>query len=94
MTPEKHQQMLNESAVLGEADFVEWQKTNPCSCGRVHKGDYGLYDYWHHMCPHTYPRTNLMDDVPGAEPEWMCGMCGLADFDSQYQPDQTPGRAA
>ena len=45
----------------------------PCRCGETHKGDYGIYDYGHHMCFHDkYPLTWLEKPISA-----MCIQCGM-----------------
>jgi len=58
-----------------DADF-NWNATRyecDCGCGRVWEGDYALYDYMSHVCPHTFGVVDIgEDDILSP----MCAWCG------------------
>lgn len=47
----------------------------PCRCGKTHRGDYGIYDFGHHMCFHEMELLWLHFD-PETGCSVMCPQCG------------------
>jgi len=55
------------------ADF-DWNASRyecDCGCGKSWEGDYALYDYLHHVCPHTFGTVDI-----GYFRYLMCAWCG------------------
>lgn len=64
---------VDEAVKAGLTEF-------PCRCGEIHKGDYGIYDFGHHMCFHDVGLCWLLGPQECPDPkEWslMCPICGM-----------------
>ena len=46
------------------------ERVYPCRCGETHRGEYGHYDYCHHICFHDAGLFRLADD------SFVCVECG------------------
>ena len=68
-----------EQTSTGTASRTHWFDADgneefPCHCGEVHRGDYALYDFGHHVCLH---RGGLFVLNPEDAPDQLiCGSCG------------------
>ena len=66
---------------------AEGQPEYPCWCGEVHRGDYGLYDFMHHNCPHNEGLAVL--DPEAAPDQLICVSCGRTfPFDTRPGGDE------
>lgn len=92
---------MGDDAVPGENDAYF------CWCGKVHRGEYAIYDWFHHHCLHAHLHIMVPLNeparaiLPGEEIDIICENCGntfsvsMSDWglDNPTAPDSGADRA-
>ncbi len=64
-----------------EFDGEHTEEVWPCRCGETHRGDYGFYDWVHHICYHNEElllNTPFINQHDKLVAQVLCPLCGEA----------------